>query len=78
VLGPTRFEIPQELLAQTLGSRRATVALSTETLQAAELIRYRRGRVTILDRIGLEELSCECYGVIRDLFERTMTAGPQK
>jgi hypothetical protein len=48
-----------------LGSRRATVTLSAGVLQAAGLIRYHRGHVTILDREGLEAVFCECYGVIK-------------
>jgi hypothetical protein len=47
-----------------LGSRRATVSLSAGILQAAGLIRYHRGRVTIPDRAGLEATACECYGTI--------------
>jgi Crp-like helix-turn-helix domain len=48
-----------------LGSRRATVTLSAGLLQAAGLIRYRRGRVTIVDRQGLEGVFCECYATIK-------------
>jgi hypothetical protein len=47
-----------------LGARRATVTLSAGLLQSAGLIRYHRGRVTIVDRGGLEAVACECYGVI--------------
>lgn len=72
-VGTDEFDITHEFLGQMLGSRRATVTLSAGVLQAAELIRYRRGRVTILDRVGLEEVSCECYGVIRDVFERAIS-----
>jgi CRP-like cAMP-binding protein len=59
------FEITQEFLAQMLGARRSTVSVSAGILQRAGLIRYSRGRVTIVDRKGLEAVSCECYGVIR-------------
>jgi hypothetical protein len=48
-----------------LGSRRATVTLSAGILQAVGLIRYHRGQVTIVDRVGLESAACECYGVIK-------------
>jgi Crp-like helix-turn-helix domain len=60
-VGTDEFDITHELLGQILGSRRATVALSAESLRAAGLIRYHRGRVTIVDRAGLEAVACECY-----------------
>jgi hypothetical protein len=47
-----------------LGARRATVTLSAGLLQAAGLISHHRGRITIIDRAGLEAAACECYGVI--------------
>jgi CRP-like cAMP-binding protein len=54
-----------EFFGQMLGSRRATVTVSAGILQAAGVIRYHRGRVTIVDRAGLESMSCECYSVIK-------------
>ncbi|MHB8719019.1 MAG: Crp/Fnr family transcriptional regulator [Candidatus Dormibacteria bacterium] len=68
-VGEDEFDITHEFLGQMLGSRRATVTRSAGLLQAAGLIRYHRGRVSIRDRAGLEEVSCECYGVIRALFD---------
>jgi DNA-binding GntR family transcriptional regulator len=68
-VGSDEFRITQDFLAQMLGSQRSTVTLSARLLQTAGLIRYHRGRVTIVDRDGLEEVSCECYGVIRALFD---------
>jgi len=64
-VGVDEFAITHEFLGQMLGSRRATVTLSAGILQAAGLIRYQRGHVTIIDRPGLEGVSCECYGVIK-------------
>jgi Mn-dependent DtxR family transcriptional regulator len=52
-----------------LGVRRATVTVAAGHLQRAGLIRYSRGRITILDRAGLEAVSCECYGVVRRQFD---------
>jgi CRP-like cAMP-binding protein len=63
-VGTDEFVITHEFLARMLGSRRATVTLSAGILQAAGLIRYHRGRVSIVDRSGLESVACECYGVI--------------
>jgi CRP-like cAMP-binding protein len=64
-VGLDEFGITHEFLGQMLGSRRATVTLSAGILQAAGLIKYHRGQVTIVDRQGLELVSCECYGVIK-------------
>jgi CRP-like cAMP-binding protein len=57
--------LTQEFLSQMLAVRRTTVTLVARTLQEAGLIRYRRGRIVILDRAGLEEAACECYQVIQ-------------
>jgi hypothetical protein len=64
-VGADEFAITHEVLGQILGSRRATVTLSAESLRAAGLISYYRGQVTILDRVGLEAVACECYRTIR-------------
>jgi CRP-like cAMP-binding protein len=60
-------ELPltEEFLAQMLGTRRASVSVSANILQRAGLIQHGRGYVSILDRKGLEEACCECYGVIK-------------
>jgi CRP-like cAMP-binding protein len=60
-VGVDEFAITHEFLAQMLGARRATVSLSAGALQAAGFIRYQRGRVTVVDRAGLEGAACECY-----------------
>jgi len=64
-VGTDDFAVTHEFLAQMLGSTRPTVTLSAQTLQAAGVITYHAGRVTIVDRAGLESLACECYGVIK-------------
>jgi len=56
--------LTQDFLAQMLGTRRTTVTLVARTLQTAGLIRYRRGKIEIIDRPGLEEAACECYRII--------------
>ena len=62
----------QELIANMLGVRREGVTESAIKLQAAGLIRYARGRITVLDRKGLEERACECYGVVRKEYARLL------
>lgn len=62
------FVMTQEFLATMLGVRRASVSVTAHSLQDAGLIRYRRGRIQVLDRAGLETASCECYEVVRRRF----------
>jgi CRP-like cAMP-binding protein len=57
--------LTQEFLAQMLGVRRSTVTIAAQLLQSVDLIQYRRGLIQIIDRPTLEELSCECYAVVR-------------
>lgn len=64
-----QLQFTQEFLAQMIGARRVAVGLTANTLQAAGLIRYHRGQITILNRSGLEESACECYQVVRKEFD---------
>jgi CRP-like cAMP-binding protein len=57
--------LTHEFLAFMLGVRRAGVTLAMETLKEKQLIQYRRGRVEIIDREGLEQAACECYETLR-------------
>jgi CRP-like cAMP-binding protein len=59
------FESTQELLADLLGARRSGVTAAASALQDAGLIRYRWGRITIVDRRGLVSAACECYRPLR-------------
>jgi CRP-like cAMP-binding protein len=69
-VGSDEFDLTQEFLAEMLGVRRATVTMAAGMLQKAGLIRYRRGRIEVVDPDGLAAASCECYRVIRDEFDR--------
>ena len=68
-----QFLLTQEFLADMLGVTRPSVSVAAGTLQAAGLIMYRRGHVTILDRPCLEEASCECYAVVRSEYEKLLS-----
>lgn len=63
--GSDTFRLTQEFLAGMLGVRRATVNLAISTLKNAGFIRYVRGQITVVDRSGLESISCPCYESIR-------------
>jgi CRP-like cAMP-binding protein len=65
------FELTQEYLAQMLGVRRSTVTVVARTLQGDNLIHYRRGAITVVDRRGLETVACECYHVVRNAYGRS-------
>jgi CRP-like cAMP-binding protein len=63
-IGSDELPLTQEFLSMMLAVRRAGVTTAAGALQQAGLIRYRHGRITVLDPIGLEEVSCECFGRI--------------
>jgi CRP-like cAMP-binding protein len=65
----------QELIADMLGVRREGVTEAAGRLQAAGLIHYSRGRITVLDRPKLEARVCECYGVVRRETDRLLPRG---
>ncbi|MBC7647499.1 MAG: Crp/Fnr family transcriptional regulator [Vitreoscilla sp.] len=62
----------QELIANMLGVRREGVNESANKLQNAGLIKYNRGRISVLDRPGLEARSCECYAVVKKEYDRLL------
>ena len=62
----------QEMIASLLGVRREGVTEAAGRLQKAGVISYRRGHIKVLDRDGLEERACECYGVVKAEYDRLL------
>ena len=60
----------QELIASTLGVRREGITEAARRLQEEGLIKYRRGRITVIDRQGLEARACECYQTVKEEYGR--------
>jgi len=71
-LATNELSMTQELIANMLGVRREGVTEAAGKLQNAGLIRYNRGRITVLDRPRLEARSCECYQVVKTEFDRLL------
>ncbi|WP_022982588.1 Crp/Fnr family transcriptional regulator [Ideonella sp. B508-1] len=72
-LSGNELVMTQELIANMLGVRREGVTEAALKLQAAGLIRYARGHITVLDRPGLEARTCECYAVVKREYDRLLT-----
>jgi CRP-like cAMP-binding protein len=58
-----------EFLSHILGANRKSITLAAQSMQSAGLISYRRGTIQVLDRIALENASCECYAIVKDRFD---------
>jgi len=71
-VGSRPFILTQALFARAQGVRRGTINQVCRAFQQAGFIRYRRGTLTILDRSGLEEIVCECYGLITREYHRLL------
>jgi len=74
-VGDETLPLTQEFLAMMLGVQRTSVTTAAQALQRRGLIEYRRGRITILDRSGMEHGSCECYRAIETIYDRVFNGG---
>ncbi len=70
----TDLVMTQELISNMLGVRREGVTEAAMQLQAAGIIRYTRGKISVLDRPGLERRTCECYAVVKKEYDRLLPA----
>ena len=75
-LNSNELVMTQELIANMLGVRREGVTEAALKLQRAGLISYARGRVSVLDRPGLERRTCECYAVVKKEYDRLLPGLP--
>jgi CRP-like cAMP-binding protein len=71
-LDSNELAMTQELIANMLGVRREGVTEAAGRLQSTGLIRYARGKITVIDRPGLEARCCECYQVVKTESERLL------
>jgi CRP-like cAMP-binding protein len=68
--GSDDLPFTQEFLAEMLGVRRTSVTAVAHTLQVANIIKYKRGKIQILDLEGLRESACECYETVKDQYRQ--------
>lgn len=71
-LRSSELVMTQALIANMLGVRREGVTEAAGRLDKAGLIRYHRGRITVLDRARLEQRTCECYAVVKKEYDRLL------
>jgi CRP-like cAMP-binding protein len=74
--GVAELSLTQDLIAVMLGVRRSTVSVAAAQLQKAGVIRYQHGRITIIDRTGLENAACECYETVAGEYRRLFGEHP--
>jgi CRP-like cAMP-binding protein len=73
-IGSDVLVVTHEVIARLLGTRRASITVTAGLLQRAGLLRINRGQLTILDPTGLQALSCECYGFLREGLRRAQVS----
>jgi CRP-like cAMP-binding protein len=72
--GQQTLPVTHRALADMLAVQRTTITLVSRMMSRAGLIRHERGSITVLDRGGLEELTCECYGIIKRVYDEAHSA----
>jgi CRP-like cAMP-binding protein len=77
-VGEGEFMLTQEFTAQMLGVRRASVTVVAGAMSDSGLIAYRRGFISVLDRVALEEVACECYRVVNAELQRLLGYGARQ
>tara|TARA_R110002020_G_scaffold83397_2_gene207349 strand:- start:260389 stop:261135 length:747 start_codon:yes stop_codon:yes gene_type:complete len=75
--GTPELSLTQDLISIMLGVRRSTVSVAAATLQRAGIIRYQHGKITVVDRVGLENAACECYEAISGEYRRLFGEHPK-
>jgi CRP-like cAMP-binding protein len=68
-----QIRLTQQFLGKMLGARTATVNEAVQKLEAAGVIGHRRQEITVIDREGLERMSCECYAIVRRIYDQAIT-----
>jgi CRP-like cAMP-binding protein len=66
------FHLTHETLSQVLGTGRTGITMAANKLQRDGLIRHHRGEITILNRVGMEAISCDCYQITKEVFEHSL------
>lgn len=66
----------QEFLSEIMGVNRTSISLAAQSMQDAGLISYRRGTMQVLDRAGMEKVSCECYAIVKRRFDAFLSPPP--
>ena len=74
--GMPELSLTQDLIAVMLGVRRSTVSVAAGALQKLDIIRYQHGRITIIDRVGLERAACECYAAVANEYRSLLGIDP--
>lgn len=69
----TTFLMTHDQISNLLGVRRESVSLAASHMQESGLIKYARGKITMLDRKGIEAVACECYQVVKKQYDRMLS-----
>ena len=73
-----QLTMTQDLVSSLLGVRRESITEAAGRLQQVGFIRYRRGHIDVVDRIGLQSRACECYAAVKNEMNRLLPAAPSR